>query len=110
MSRDLTTIAAQEQELRTAMKHTALALQNAENRLNLLKADQANQLAQLEALRMEANAAFDATYAIPSGPPLTAPEGMGVSVFAEPPEDAAVTAAFDRATTPQDGFTNGAEF
>ena len=105
MSRDLTTIAAQEQELRTAMKHTALALFNAEERVAHLKAEQDKQLAALDELREEAVAAFAVTAAIPSG---GTPEP--VNVFAEPPEDAAVTAAFDRATTPQNGFTNGAEF
>ena len=100
MSRDLSTIAAMEQETRKRLKDLRLALFNKRESLVGMEAEERALLDTLSGLEAEAIDAFARARAIGS----KAEEAEPIIVIGGAPSapDALITAAFDAATTPQD--------
>lgn len=105
MSRDLTTIAAQEQEIRKRLKDLRLAIFNKRESLAASEREEAILLENISELEAEAQEAFARARSIGKGDEVATPPHIAV-------EDAAVTDAFNIAVTPQESdkthiFGNG---
>lgn len=98
--RDLTTIAAQERETRTALRDLRLSIQNKRASLANDEAQEAKLLGLLNELETEAGAAFAAAREI--GLPTPILDNSDVTGAFAALDDSGVTEAFYAATTPSD--------